>query len=80
MKYYNGSSVKYVCSLECNEAVEILNKYNVSEENKERITGMIKEAYYQLEESFKFGRAAEKLLAEKGVTFKDMFDAGFRLK
>ena len=67
MKYGNGLSTKDVCQLECEEVEKILSRYNVLKNDVERITGMIKEPYYQLGESFKSANNMERLLAEKDV-------------
>lgn len=63
-KYASGLTLDDVCKLEIEEAKMILEKYNVSDEDKTAITDMIKEACYQLHTSLASGRATERLLED----------------
>ncbi len=65
MAKYNGLTVKDVCRLEVKEARGILKKYGVSKWDREIITGMIREAYFQLQESYKMSRIFEEYVMEK---------------
>lgn len=63
-KYAAGLTTRDICKLEVSECEEILGKYKVSKEDVAAITGMIKEAYYQLSKACASGRAMERLLDE----------------
>ncbi len=63
-KYASGLTVSSVCKMEVAEAKEILQKYKVSAEDVEIITGMIIEPYFQLSKTCAAGRAYERLVEE----------------
>ena len=66
-KYGSGLSVNDVCELELKEMEGILNKYNVSEEDKNNLMDMIEEAYFQLSESYACSRVLEKHIGNMPV-------------
>lgn len=59
-KYGSGLSSVDVCKLELEEMEEILNKYNVSKEDKKELKGMLTEAYFQLSRAYASARVLEK--------------------
>lgn len=59
-KYCSVLSVNEVCELELKEMEETLNKYNVSEEDKNNLMDMVEEAYFQLHRAYASGRVLEK--------------------
>lgn len=66
-KYGSGVCIRDVCALEVEEMTEILERYHVSDYDKDILTGMVKEAYFQLKNCADSGRAAEKLLEARGI-------------
>jgi hypothetical protein len=64
-KYGNGITVSGACRNEIEEATDILNSYRVSTEDIDTITGMIKEAYFELSESMVSGRAMDRIIADE---------------
>lgn len=59
-KYGSGLSTNDVCKLELEEMEEVLNKYNVTEEDKNNLMGMLEEAYFQLSQAYASARVLEK--------------------
>ena len=66
-KYGNGLTMTSVCELEVKECEKILSTYNVSAEDIEEITSMIKEGWYQAHQAACSGRVLERMLHETGA-------------
>lgn len=57
------------CRYRIDKVKEILDEYDILEEDKEKIISEIKEGWYQAHEAFACGRALENLLKIKGIKF-----------
>ncbi len=55
-KYGPGLTIKDVCKLECREARQILRSYHVNHDDRAEIISMIKEAYFQFQQSNDFNK------------------------
>ena len=66
-KYASGLTTASICKLEVKECEKILSTYNVSAEDIEEITSMIKEGWYQAHNMACSGRALEKMVFKTGV-------------
>lgn len=65
-KFDSVMTISRVCKMEVAECEDILMRYQVTEEETEVITGMIKEAYYQLWQCEAGCRALERIIDELG--------------
>lgn len=79
-KYMSGLTIADICKLELKEMNEILEKYNVNAEDKENLNGMLKEAYFQLSESYASARAMEKHIDFSKLTMKQIIDETMKEK
>ena len=59
-KYGGWFTTQEVCGFECEEAEAILDRYGVTDEDKETITGMIKQAYFLLSDAYAWMNEIEK--------------------
>ena len=64
-KYPGFMTTQNVCKAEVRECKDILKKYKVMDSDVENITDMIKEAYYQLSESYKMSNAIDAYVKDK---------------
>lgn len=65
-KYSGAMSSKEACELEIAGCTEILDKYpQISQEDCDEITGMIRQAYYLLGKSYETGRQMEAFIKDE---------------
>ena len=64
-KYAGALSSEEVCKLEVRKCKGILKKYHASKEDTEIITGMIRQAYHMLSESYCIGRAVDAYMRDE---------------
>ncbi len=70
-KYCGCLSTSEVCECECEEATEIMQRYHMPEEDIERVTDMIREAYFQLGRSYAHSNAVWEMLVEESPKSED---------
>ncbi len=63
-KYGSGLSIEDVCNLKCQEASQILREYHVRQNDRVEIIGMIKEAYFQFQQSNDFNKTFIQFVCE----------------
>lgn len=66
-KYGNGFTTSDICKFEIKEIQDILEKYDISEEDEARILGAIKEAYFKVSQANRSARVMERMLNDAGV-------------
>ena len=64
-KYPGTYTTKDVCNAEVKECKQLLKKYHVSPEDVKEITGMIEQAYYMLDESYRVSQAFEAYVQDE---------------
>lgn len=69
MSKYGNLTYSEVCKLELEEMESILDKYNVSKEDKENLKDMVIESYFQASETARSGRVLENILKENNVEY-----------
>ena len=66
-KYGNGFTTSDICKFEIKEIQDILEKYDISEEDEARILGAITEAYFKVSQANRSARVMERMLNDAGV-------------
>lgn len=66
-KYGNGFTTSDICKFEIKKIQDILEKYDISEEDEARILGAIKEAYFKVSQANRSARVMERMLNDAGV-------------
>ena len=66
-KYGNGFTTSDICKFEIKEIQDILEKYDISEEDEARILSAIKEAYFKVSQANRSARVMERMLNDAGV-------------
>ena len=66
-KYGNGFTTSDICKFEIKEIKDILEKYDVSEEDEMRILSIIREAYFKISQANRSARVMERMLNDAGV-------------
>lgn len=66
-KYGSGLSYSDVCKLELEEMEEILDEYDILEEDRSKLRSMLKEAYYQASRLAANGRALEGIINDHKI-------------
>ena len=66
-KYGGCLSVRETFNLEREEMEKILERYNVLEEDRKALTGMLEQSYFQLNKAYAYERALETVAKKQGV-------------
>lgn len=66
-KYGSCLSVRETFNLEREEMEKILERYNILEEERKALTGMLEQAYFQLNKAYAYERALETVAKKQGV-------------
>lgn len=66
-KYGNGFTTSDICKFEIKEIQDILEKYDISEEDETQILSAIKEAYFKVSQANRSARVMERMLNDAGV-------------